>query len=138
MDRSHAVRETRLGREVAEVERDDDLRFRDDRRRKHVAILRGVCQARLGLGDRCPINVRRIERGAHGRDQPVGVPARDPLRHEVASGFLEDARTPERLEQVPLGHAEQRVPQRERIEDAGIENDPEGHWAARIGPRPAG
>ena len=91
---------------------------------------RALERQHLHLGD-----LGRIESAPHGLNQPRRLPVLDtPVLDEVARCLVEDPRTPERVVQLQLGQAEQRVPQAEGIEDVGVEYRPEGYPASlRLG-----
>jgi hypothetical protein len=78
------------------------------------------------------VNLGFLEGLAHRLLDPCRLLFRDLFLDEAARHLVEDPGAPERCEEFELGEAEQRVAEREGVEDVGVEDGAEGHGGARL------
>lgn len=126
----------RGGRKVAEVRRNDAIRVvRGHRRGKHVAVARIVRHRRLKRGNGRLGNRRILKRALHRLEQVPGLLRSCPtILDQLVGDLIEDSLAPTDSEHVLLSDPQQRVPQRKRIQHAGIKHDRDEHirtiWTA--------
>ncbi len=112
------------GGEVAQVQGDNHLGVVGSQGgRKHVAVGGRIGHPWLERRDRRGWNLGVRKGVPHGVDQLDGLHGRRAaVLEEVTSDLIEDPLTPADLVEVLLGAAQQRVPQRQRVQDTGIEH----------------
>jgi hypothetical protein len=102
-----------VGREVVEVEGDDQLGVGGDGGGEDVPVFGMVGHRRLEALDLGRLDFSFLEGCAHRLLDPAGLLGSDPVLDEVAPHLLEDAGAPERCEEFELGEPKQGVAERE-------------------------
>jgi len=113
---------------VGQVVRHDELSASRHGRGSDVVVVGIAIHRRLEASDLLRIGPRVRERLVHERHEASRLDRRGAaVPDEIAFDLLEDPGAPDDLEELGFGAAQQRVPERCRIEHAGVEDRGKGH-----------
>jgi hypothetical protein len=118
---------------VGQVLRDDEVSTSRDGCGRNMVVAGIAIHHRLNASDLVRVSHRVRERLVHQRDEASRLyRSGAPVPDEVAFDLIEDPSAPDDFEELGLGAAQQRVPQRRRIEHAGVEDRGDGHFELAV------